>query len=266
MATTTIPWGDGSGDNIYLTYSSASGDQTVEVSSDANTGSARSKIVSFASGVGSIVRQLTVSQEAGGPQYITDGLVFWLDGIDKGSTTAWVEKINGYSFTNHGATFNDDHVYFDGVDDYLDSSAAATFANMNNSYTIEVVYEKESNGFIYQPKSGRYMISFGFNANGRVVWQSGRGGRPLYNAPSSGSVSISNSRALANGTAMTSTGSNYASSPDSSSYIGRRSAAGGNYFKGKVYSIRIYSRNLSEAEVLANLAVDNQRFNLGLTI
>ena len=37
MATTTIPWGDGSGDNIYLTYSSASGNQTVTVSSDAHT-------------------------------------------------------------------------------------------------------------------------------------------------------------------------------------------------------------------------------------
>ena len=47
MATTTIPWGDGSGDNIYLTYSSASGDQTVEVSSDANTGNARTKVVTF---------------------------------------------------------------------------------------------------------------------------------------------------------------------------------------------------------------------------
>ena len=65
MATTTIPWGDGSGDNIYLTYPSASGDQTVSVSSDANTGAARSKVVSFTSGVGSIVRTLTVEQEAG---------------------------------------------------------------------------------------------------------------------------------------------------------------------------------------------------------
>lgn len=47
MATTTIGWGDGSGDNIYLTYPSASGDQTVSVSSDANTGAARTKTVTF---------------------------------------------------------------------------------------------------------------------------------------------------------------------------------------------------------------------------
>lgn len=65
MATITIPWGDGSGDNIYLTYPSASGDQTVEVTSDANTGAARSKVVTFTSDIGSITRSLTVSQDAG---------------------------------------------------------------------------------------------------------------------------------------------------------------------------------------------------------
>jgi len=65
MATTTIPWNDGSGDNITLTYTSASGSQTVSVSSDANMGlSARMKNITFTSGVGSIVRVLTVIQES----------------------------------------------------------------------------------------------------------------------------------------------------------------------------------------------------------
>jgi len=65
MATTTIPWNDGSGDNITLTYTSASGSQTVSVSSDANTGlSARMKNITFTSGVGSIARVLTVLQES----------------------------------------------------------------------------------------------------------------------------------------------------------------------------------------------------------
>lgn len=68
MATTTIPWGDGSGDNIYLTYSSASGDQIVEVSSDANTGSARTKTVTFTAG--NVSETLTVNQ-SGVPQQHT---------------------------------------------------------------------------------------------------------------------------------------------------------------------------------------------------
>jgi len=63
MATTTIPWGDGSGDNIYLTYTSASGNQTVQVSSDPNDGPARTKDITFVSAVGNIARVLTVMQE-----------------------------------------------------------------------------------------------------------------------------------------------------------------------------------------------------------
>lgn len=65
MATTTIPWGDGSGDNIYLTYSASQGDQTVLVSSDANGGAARQKVITFVSTVGNISRSLTVLQESG---------------------------------------------------------------------------------------------------------------------------------------------------------------------------------------------------------
>ena len=85
MATTTIPWGDGSGDNIYLTYSSASGDQTVEVSSDANTGSARTQVVTFTAGIGNITQMLTVSQEAGGPQEYT--LTRYLSSYDTENST-----------------------------------------------------------------------------------------------------------------------------------------------------------------------------------
>lgn len=65
MATTTIPWGDGSGDNIYLTYPSASGNQTVEVTSDANTGySDRTKEITFTTTTGNATATLTVTQSS----------------------------------------------------------------------------------------------------------------------------------------------------------------------------------------------------------
>lgn len=73
MAVTTIPWGDGSGDNIYLTYPSASGDQTVQVSSDANAGSTdRTKTITFtASHHGTTdTKTLTVTQAKVAEQYI----------------------------------------------------------------------------------------------------------------------------------------------------------------------------------------------------
>ena len=62
MATKTINWNDGSGGKVYLTYASATGDQTVAVSSDANTGAARAMTVYFTTG--NIARQLIVEQEA----------------------------------------------------------------------------------------------------------------------------------------------------------------------------------------------------------
>lgn len=59
-----VAWGDGTGDKIYLTYSASEGSQTVAVSSDANTGAARSKTVTFsASGVSPVT--LTVTQAEG---------------------------------------------------------------------------------------------------------------------------------------------------------------------------------------------------------
>ena len=120
MATTTIPWGDGSGDNIYLTYSSASGDQTVDVTSDANTGAARSKVVTFNSGVGGIVQMLTVTQDAGGPVYVSEDVASY-DSTDY----AWYAVSNisrayaGYTSTDY-AQINatrgsgaETHVYFE---------------------------------------------------------------------------------------------------------------------------------------------------------
>lgn len=73
MAVTTISWDDGSGDNIYLTYPSASGDQTIQVSSDAYAGSTdRTKTITFtASHHGtSDTKTLTIVQEGVPEQYI----------------------------------------------------------------------------------------------------------------------------------------------------------------------------------------------------
>lgn len=111
MAVTTIPWGDGSGDNIYLTYPSASGDQTVLVSSDANAGSTdRTKTITFtASHHGTTdTKTLTVVQEGVPESYIVfvDPVVgqicatMWGDGTGiKPSQAAQV------TYTQFGTTF-----------------------------------------------------------------------------------------------------------------------------------------------------------------
>lgn len=67
LMTTTIDWGDGSGDKITITYNEASGNQSVSVTSDVNNQSvSRMKVVTFTTTKGgTITRTLTINQEAG---------------------------------------------------------------------------------------------------------------------------------------------------------------------------------------------------------
>lgn len=63
----TIEWGDGSGDNIYLTSNASEGNQTIFISSDANTGySDRTKTITFTTTSGSptVSATLTVTQSS----------------------------------------------------------------------------------------------------------------------------------------------------------------------------------------------------------
>lgn len=90
MPTTTIPWGDGSGDNLYFTADSMSGDQIVQVSSDANAGDTdRTKIVNFqASGVPPKPLQIIQLRGGGGAGFD--------DWVKDGDTHLWIDIVNDY--------------------------------------------------------------------------------------------------------------------------------------------------------------------------
>ena len=64
--TTQIGWNDGTGDNIYLSYSASEGNQTVTITSDAHTGYVeRTRDITFSATAGgaTISRVLTVVQQ-----------------------------------------------------------------------------------------------------------------------------------------------------------------------------------------------------------
>ena len=269
MAITTIPWGDGSGDNIYLSAPSQTGDQSVSVTSDPNTGAARSKVVTFsASGVSPVL--LTINQAAGGggglSDYVQSGLVLHMDGKSgKTGNTSWESVVGNHIFTNYGATFNDDNVQFDG-DDYLINTSFEPPLSGNG--TIEIVYDNDYFGttaaalFAGKTASG---MCFYMNASKLIFYSIGGAGRARPVATlAKASTSISVQRRYENGSPMSTSGSDYIGGRNDTNHIGRRNT--GNYFKGKIYSIRIYDRYLTEDEVMQNLAVDNSRFNLGLTL
>ena len=207
--------------------------------------------------------------------YVQSGLVLLLDGIEKGNVSgSWVDYIAGHEFVGNGnVQFNSDHIYLEGsTNTYLTNSSLNAYSNL--AATIEVVIDCENasastNEAVYIGKKGtQYAIGFSFYRT-KIIWASYSAySNPLYVPTSySGSFSISRANAMQNGVTMQQNGADYwgtASVMDGYNIVGK--LASGAPFKGKIHSIRIYDRQLTQAEVLSNLAVDNGRFNLGLNL
>ncbi len=216
------------------------------------------------------------------PEYISDGLVLWLDGKVKGNTTdAWTDLVNGVVFTKKGGsvTFNSDNVQFgSSQDSCLYNTSTYEFVNSGVG-TIEVCYrEIPTSGVrtafascgIGSSGYGGTGISFQFYYGARIVFSTGNSGSRPYNgawtAESTGTYSVSSARAIQN---MVSKGFT-----SDRTYISRLNAAAvigmdfqwRSMINGKIHSIRIYNRHLTEEEVLHNQAIDNTRFNLGLAV
>lgn len=137
--TTQVEWGDGSGDKIYLVYSASEGDQTVQVSSDANGGtSERTKVVTFTTGVGNVTKTLTVKQEGHQPVEHTVRLV--------PSTYA-------VSSTSYLSVSNASNMYHN-----TDNTTYATITNTNKSTSSRYLYLR---GFNFSDiPSGATVTSF----------------------------------------------------------------------------------------------------------
>lgn len=200
--------------------------------------------------------------------YVTDGLIFWMDGIEKGSdSTAWTDLIGGtYKFPyNEHSTVESDCIHMDGEGSLsLNSTDMLCF---EWTHTLEVVAQKIGSGAgaIYNSGWQDYLscicVSDGFRISPsgwtEIRWDIKVPSTIIY------SLVGTNPRFL-NGTKYT-TNLLYAS------YITTNQATLGgllssNFIECKVHCIRMYNRKLTDAEVLANHAVDNKRFNLGLTI
>ena len=220
-------------------------------------------------------RRLMMAAFAGGGgggvvcPYEQTGLVFWLDGIEKGGNSgSWTDLIGGLVLTNHGCTFNADNVELDGTN-YLDNNTAGLIVDTQSGYTIECCIQRDSSAsytlFVqnYQHSAAIQIIS-----NLALISTSERAAflslsfQTGYNY----ALSFNQTRGLMNGVAKTPTANvGYANYSQANISIGCRNQGEG-HFIGKIYSIRIYNRELTQAEMLSNQQVDNQRFNLGLNI
>jgi hypothetical protein len=217
-------------------------------------------------------RQLMMYKEP--PPYIQNGLVLWLDGINKGgNANAWTDLIGKVEFPyNEHSTVNSDSVSFDGGEGSYLQSSGDTSVRVNVPYqtgTIEVVAEQGT----------YYGAIFGTGINGSICFIRKSSGittgtsinrsrkRITKNIPDTAytvSVSVDNFFVI-NGVAQTySTTNEYVQSAENFMYVGGSSHM--TCTPCKIYCVRIYNRVLTMDEVLKNQEDDNRRFNLGLNI
>lgn len=193
--------------------------------------------------------------------YIQDGLVFQLDGIDKGND-AWIDRKGQKEFVLHNVVTNSNNMEFNGTNSYAECSS--TLGYDSATHTLEVVWEGNKVGgvpFFGGPTSAELCLlpqgaplrrlSFGTGMNfivnqpDELKMISANADNIIYNAGWIGTSAELEANDSYNQTVAS---------------VGRYKFS--NYFRGKIYAIRVYNRKLSALEMLQNQLIDIERFGL----
>ena len=213
--------------------------------------------------------------------YIKNGLVAHWDGVENAgrgvhdpSATVWKDLVAGREFTLSNVTVADNSMVFKGVQtSYGELSVADTAATFEKASdgTLEIVYAAADN-------TATKIILQSSEASGHAisVWQGNRlltvsgsvNNSPYFNFSSGTATNIVSVRyasakpgdARVSGNQLTTAGLDCWNSATNSTIIGTRNSKANNHFKGAIYSIRVYSRQLTDAEIDANHAIDRKRF------
>lgn len=202
--------------------------------------------------------------------YVQDGLVLHLDGINKGGTSGrWSSLVGSTYYTlNTHSTEETNAILMDGAG-YI--TATSPVSVNYKSGTIEVCAQILGVGayaLVYGPTN---TLSFSLGNSGNM-FSFGVKSPADYNSwaltpQSLFTMSMNSDRCCLNG-ASTGEATQEGWGNNLSSYTigGREYGTNKYYANARIYSIRFYNRKLTESEMLNNQAVDNARFNLGLNI
>ena len=206
--------------------------------------------------------------ETASKDYVQDGLVLLLDGIQNirgghsTSTNVWEDLSgNNYDVTMKNITINDNNMYFSGGSSIMYSS------NNIDAVSVEMVLELEESS-----QDSQYIASFG-SLYKILAWTPSEKGFSLghqkkrylvENLYKKNSISVQyspdvmylNSKKLDNSLNMES----WSSAPKYPFMIS--GYANGWRLKGKIYSIRVYNRALTQDEINHNYEIDKKRFGI----
>lgn len=192
--------------------------------------------------------------------YVQDGLVFQLDGIDKGNVEgAWVDRKAGRQFTLNNCIVNSDNIQFNGTDS---EAVYNQLLDFGTTTTLEVVFTREKVfGTIISSGDKIQLIALYLTSGYQHEFFSGNQvtGMVFPDTTTIHTLSIPTSgRPILDQIAQPKTYKDFYSVSDTNTYVG----GGPSNSKGKIYSIRIYNRNLTSAEMLKNQMIDIERFNI----
>ena len=194
--------------------------------------------------------------------YVQKGLVFQLDGIDKGNVEgAWVDRKGERQFTLNNCIVNSDNIQFNGTDS---KAVYNQLLDFGTTTTVEVVFTREKVfGTIISSGTKVELIALQLNSGYKYRYFSGNQvtGMVFPDPTTIHTLSIPTSgRPILDQIAQPKTFKDFytESDTDTNTYVG----GGPSYSKGKIYSIRIYNRNLTQTEMLKNQMIDIGRFNI----
>ena len=210
-------------------------------------------------------------------RYIQDGLVAHWDGIENAGrgvahdpdATTWKDLVGGREFTLNNVTVNDDRMTFAGATtSYGTLSAedtAATFS-LASGGTLEIVFAAAStaNQVLLQSSTASGM-AFGIWNKDSLLFCNVSATTAAF-TPGIATNCVSVRYALAksvsayiNGAPATKGSNNGFNNPNTTTTLGKRTS-NALPFTGSIYCIRVYSRQLSDAEIEQNHALDAIRF------
>lgn len=211
--------------------------------------------------------------------YVQDGLVFQLDGIDKGNVEgAWVDRKAGRQFTLNNCIVNSDNIEFNGTDSEAIDNNNEKLPTVPENYTIEVVLYYGRGTILTQDSSSSsygspMMVALYSTTDFHTI------GRGLYavealpenkymclQALAKGSTSTI--QVNCNGDVLASRGGGIIGNNEftygwaSVGCVWTDYTEKAGHLLGKVYSIRLYNRLLTEEERYNNMVVDYMRFRI----
>ena len=214
--------------------------------------------------------------------YVQDGLEMNLDGIEHGTESSiWLDSSGkGNNGTINGsATFNNNSLSLDGIDDYVE------LENYNYpNLTVETVFDIEGNtsttykdilynlygncGYEFSVSSN--YIKFGYYLNPSTSLKSlltslSKTKNKIYYAMTFDGTAF---KTYMNGILIkniaVSGGIKYNENNISNVILGagKNGETLQNFFKGNIYSARIYNKALTEEEIIKNYNIDEKRYNI----